>query len=169
MTAFGKLEGLAGRLALMFHLIETPFAMHVSRAVMERVITIIKSYVIPVYRHLYDGDTTSGSAFDVWVTDYVVQYADRDVLTANEIRRGARRVFDAAGVTHSQEQHNWVYSSMEMLAARGWVALAPGVTRVGDPNMTWLINPSIAKTYADYRAAVLKAKAKQWGPRGKDL
>ena len=47
MTAFGKLEGLAGRLILLTHIIESPFSPTVNADVVRRMVSMIRGYVIP--------------------------------------------------------------------------------------------------------------------------
>lgn len=158
MTAFGKLEGLVGRLALVFHAIEVPFSGAVSADVMRRVISIVQGYVIPVYRHLYDGDDSSSSTYDQWVTDYIIQHADEESLTMSDIKVASRRQFEKAGVRHSMEQSQWIIGAMFLLTSWGWVRRIDDGTQEHRGQAEWLINPALAVMFKDYRKAIVKAK-----------
>jgi hypothetical protein len=58
MTTIGKLEGVVGRLSLVFHLIEQPHSSDVNADIVTRVVDIVKSLIIPSY--LYVFNETSG-------------------------------------------------------------------------------------------------------------
>ncbi len=158
MTAFGKLEGLAGRLALVFHAVESPFNNTVSGSIMERVIKFIKGYVIPVYRHLYDQDDTSSTTFDLWVTEHIIHHADQEKLSLSDIKRSARRQFDKVGVKNTMEQAQWVMNSMGMLQDRNWVRRCDDGSQEHRGHVEWLISPYLVSMFEDYRKAVVKAK-----------
>lgn len=161
MTAFGKLVGLAGRLALVFHVMEEPFNVEVPASVVERVIRLIKSYVIPAYRYLYDKDETSSSSFDLWVMDYIVQYSDNHGVRMSDIKGSARRQWELNGVKNLQEQNQWVLNAMGLLEKKGWVARIGDETQEGKGIAEWLINPYLKTTFADYRKAVVQAKVER--------
>jgi len=158
MTAFGKLEGLAGRLALVFHVIENPYADAVYGDVMERVIRIIKGYVIPAYRHLYDTNESSAASFDLWVTEYIIHHADKAKMTMSDIKQGARRHFEKAKIKHTMEQSQWVMNAMHTLQDWGWVARCDDGSMEHRGHVEWLINPHLITMFADYRNAVIAAK-----------
>jgi len=107
MTAFGKLEGTCGRLILLFHAMESPFAPEVDLEVVERVIQVVKSYLVPAYRYTF-GDVSKSMTFDRWVADYIIQYADRATITLSEIKRSGRRPLE--GVT-GWTADQWVLKS----------------------------------------------------------
>ena len=68
MTAFGKLEGLAGRLILLTHIIESPFSPTVNADVVRRMVSMIRGYVIPAYRYaLGEVGGTIANSFDQWM------------------------------------------------------------------------------------------------------
>jgi hypothetical protein len=56
----GKLEGIVARMSLVFHLIEQPHAIEVSADIVNRVVDIAKTLLIPSYRYVFD--ETSGSS-----------------------------------------------------------------------------------------------------------
>lgn len=158
MTAYGKLEGLVGRLALVFHVIENPFNPEVSADIIRRVVSLVQGYIIPVYRHLYDNTETSGTAFDAWVMEHLITHADRDRITLSEVKRAARRQWEKIGIKNGMEQNQWVLNSMWLLEKMGWVGRADDGAGEVKGIAEWLINPYLKTTFADYRDAVVKAR-----------
>lgn len=158
MTAYGKLEGLLGRLALIFHVIESPFNPEVSASVVERCVEIIKGYVIPVYRYLYDKDDDSSSTFDLWVTEHIIHHSDLAKISLSDIKKSARRPFEAAGIKNTGEQSQWVLNAMALLENRGWVARADDGSLEHRGTAEWFINPHLQTIFADHRKAVVQAK-----------
>lgn len=161
MTAYGKLEGLVGRLALLFHAIENPFSNEVPASVIERAIAIVRGYVIPVYRHLYDNDDTSSTTFDTWIMEHIIHFADTAKITMSDIKKSARRPFERAGIKHPSEQSQWVINAMGLLEEKGWVARADDGSMEHRGVAEWLINPHLKDTFANYRKAVIKAKVER--------
>lgn len=166
MTAFGKLEGLVGRLALVFHAMENPFVMEVPASVVERVIRLVRSYVIPAYRYLYDRDETSSTTFDLWVMEHVIHHADSPSILMRDIKRSARRQWELNNVKHPQEQSQWILNAMGLLEkpedpGNGWVIRADDGTQEGKGVAEWLINPYIKTIFAEHRLAVIRAKVER--------
>lgn len=158
LTAFGKLEGLTGRLILLFHVIEDPYTALVSANVVERVIKIVRQFVIPTYRYLLDDDG-SMSSFDSWLVDHIIHYADEKTLTLSEIRRSAARPLERARVTQPMMQNQWVLNGMYMLEQQHWVRRVDDGSQEHRGRAEWVINPHLVTMFADYRRAVVKAKA----------
>ena len=154
MTAFGKLEGTAGRLILLFHAMEAPFAPEVSLSIVERVIQIVKGYLVPAYRYTF-GEVSKSLTFDRWVADYIIQYADRATVTLSEIKRSGRRPLE--GVT-GWTADQWVLNAMYNLEQVHWVARIDDGTQEHRSMAQWAINPRILEEFKDYRRKVIKAK-----------
>lgn len=157
LTAFGKLEGLAGRLILLFHVMENPHNLDVSADVVERVIKLVKQYIIPAYRHLLDEDG-SMSTFDAWLTDYILQHADEPSMTLARLRPSCRRPFDTAGVNQKWQQEQWIIATMYQLEQQGWVKRIDDGSKESQGKADWLINPSLKTIFKDHRLKVIKAK-----------
>lgn len=157
MTAFGKLEGTAGRLILLFHVIENPFNLIVSADIVHRVVRFIKGYLIPAYRYAF-GEVGGTNTFDVWVTDYIIQHCDKQTITLSEIKRGGRRQFD--GISPWQ-QDQWVLGAMQVLETTGWVIRMDDGSRENQHHAQWAINPTLATQFADHRKRVIAAKQRQ--------
>jgi hypothetical protein len=157
MTAFGKIEGLTGRLMLMFHLIESPFSTTVSAGIAQRVIEMVQSYVVPAYR--YALSELSGTAnFDTWMRDYIIQHADEATITLAEIKRSARRQIEKTNVW---QQDQMIYGAMYPLEQGRWVMRMDDGSKEVQHHAQWAINPALAVQFKDHRAEVIKAKQRQ--------
>ena len=156
MTAFGKLEGTTGRLILLFHLMESPFSPEVSLEVVERVIGVIKGYVIPAYRYSF-GEAQGMSTFDRWVTDYIIQYADETTVTLSQVKRSARRPLENANAS-GWEADQVILNSMFVLEKANWVKRMDDGSQEHRGVAQWAINPAIIEEFKEYRQAVIKAK-----------
>lgn len=155
MTAFGKLEGLAGRLILLFHVIESPFTNQVNVDTVERVIDLIKGYVIPAYRYaLGEVGGVIQNDFDKWVIDHVIQISgETQVLTLSSLKRSARRQLE--GKTEWQRDQA-VMEAMLVLEQAGWAAVFENEPH--KHKVSWAINPELPTMFKNYRESVIKAK-----------
>ena len=155
MTAFGKLEGLAGRLILLFHVIESPFTNQVNVDTVERVVDLIKGYVIPAYRYaLGEVGGVIQNDFDKWVIDHVIQISgDTQVLSLSSLKRSARRQLE--GKTEWQRDQA-VMDAMLVLEQAGWAAVFENEPH--KHKVSWAINPELPTMFKNYRESVIKAK-----------
>lgn len=160
VTAFGKITGLAGRLALIFHVIESPFTPLVSEDVMRRVVQIIRRFIVPTYRYVFDRDG-SFSAFDAWVVEYVIQHADTSSVTMSEIKRSGRRQLEKSGARTTWQQSEYVMSAMYLLEKMGWVARIDDGSREAQGVAEWLVNPHLRVAFQAYRESVVRAKVEK--------
>lgn len=155
MTAFGKLEGLAGRLILLFHVMEAPFSSQVSADVVTRVINLVRGYVIPAYRYaLGEVGGVIQNDFDRWMIDHVVHISgETQTVSLSTLKRSARRKLENK---NEWQKDSAVMDSMVILEQAGWaiqVESEPHKRRV-----TWAINPHLPAMFKDYREKVIKAK-----------
>lgn len=157
MTAFGKIEGLAGRLMLMFHLIEAPFSLHVSGDVAARVIELIKSYVIPAFRYALC-ELSDSSNFDAWLRDHIIQHCDTPTMTLAEIKRSARRQIEKTNVW---QQDQMIYAAMYPLEQARWVMRMDDGSKENQHHAQWAINPALAEQFKEHRTSVIRAKQRQ--------
>jgi hypothetical protein len=155
MTAFGKLEGLAGRLALVMHLMEAPMSVSVSLATMERVIDLVRGYVIPTLRYTFsEMGGVGGDDFVQWVRDWVIHRApDKPQVSVRDLKRSARRPLE--GKTEWEKQAA-ICDAMDVLEAGRWCV------RIEDEphkqHIVWALNPSLATLFPDERRRVIRAK-----------
>lgn len=157
MTAFGKIEGLSGRIMLMFHLIESPFSMTVSADLAKRVIELVKSYVVPAYRYALS-ELSGSSNFDTWLRDYIIQHADEPSISLAEIKRSARRQIEKVNVW---QQDQLIYGAMYPLEQGRWVMRMDDGSKENQHHAQWAINPALAVQFKDHRKAVIDAKQRQ--------
>jgi hypothetical protein len=155
MTAFGKLEGTAGRLILLFHVIESPFSPYVSAEIVDRVVNLVRGYVIPAYRYaLGEVAGVIEDSFDQWVIDHIIQNsADTTMVDLRTLKRSARRKLD--GLTEWQKDQK-VLDAMLVLEQAGWAIQVE--SEYNKRRVTWAINPGLATMFKDHRVAVIKAK-----------
>ncbi len=166
-TALGKIEGLCGRVALVWHAIESPYSIEVSGALMERVVRFIKGYVIPAQRYVFDGELADSQSLGQWMVDYVVQYADEQVLTLSQIRRSARRPLEKVKLSPMMEIQA-VLLAMQPLEDARWVARMDDGSSEFKGVAQWAVNPSLAKTFKDHRIRVVEAKQRMMDEMYKD-
>jgi hypothetical protein len=155
MTAFGKLEGLAGRLILLFHVIESPFSPVVPVDVVHRVISLVRGYVIPAYRYaLGEVGGAIANDFDQWIIEYVIQISgDTQTVDLRSLKRSARRPL--------QDKTDWqkdqmVIDAMLVVEQAGWAVQIE--SEMHKKKVTWAINPTLPTMFKEYRERVIKAK-----------
>lgn len=158
MTAFGKLEGQAGRLALVLHAIENPYSQEVSGDLMQRVIEIIRSYVIPALRYAFgEVGGLAESTLDSWMASHILALtADTRIggqVTLRDLKHSARRRIDDKPA-HLRDQA--VLESMQTLEACQWVALVDANPRTN--HYVWQINPALADVFKEQRDNVIRVK-----------
>src|SRR5690606_1849595 len=139
-TAMGKLEGLCGRIALVWHCIESPYTMEVSEALMRRAIRFVKSYVLPALRYAWDGELSDADSLDRWVAEHILYNADVEQLTLSQIRRSARRRVEKMNVPTANQM---VIGAMEILEQAKWVARVDDRSEEHRGVALWVINPGL--------------------------
>lgn len=155
LQAFGKLEGLAGRLVLMMHLMTSPFSITVGVESVDRAVQLVQSYIVPAMRYTYNGELGGASSFDHWIMEHVIQYADQPMLTLSDIRNNARRQIEKMS---RQAQIDAILASMYPLEKAGWVARMDEIGREHQGHAKWAINPALQEQFADHRRKVIEAK-----------
>jgi hypothetical protein len=155
MTAFGKLEGTAGRLILMMHLMESPFSPYVDVEVVHRVVHIVRGYIIPAFRYaLGELAGVLDDSFDQWMTDYIIQVSsDTQTVDLRSLKRSARRQLEGK---NEWQKDQMVLDAMHTLDRAGWVLQID--EKMNKHQVVWAINPSIAGMFREYREKVVKAK-----------
>lgn len=155
MTAFGKLEGLTGRIALIFHLIEAPFEPYLTADLMRRATMFAKSYIVPALRAALC-DIGGSSSLERWVHDWIIQHADKQTVTMSDIKRAGRRQLDHI---HPNQHEARVMVAMIPLEDAGYILRLDDLTSTH--RAQWAINPALVDQHADYRRQVIEAKQRQ--------
>lgn len=155
MTAFGKLEGLAGRLMLLFHVIECPFSNQVNEDIVHRVINLVRGYIIPAYRYaLGEVGGVIQNDFDKWIVDHVIQISgDTQMIDLRTLKRSARRPLEGKSEWQKDQA---VLDGMLVLEQAGWAIQVE--SDLNKRKVTWAINPSLPTMFKTYREKVVKAK-----------
>ena len=155
MTAFGKLEGTAGRLILLMHLMESPFSPEVAADIVHRVVHLIRGYVIPAFRYaLGELAGVLDDSFDQWMIEYIIQVSgDVQTVDLRGLKRSARRQLEGVA---DWKKTQMVLDAMHTLEAAQWVMQVEENLNKG--HAVWVINPSIATMFRDHREKVIKAK-----------
>jgi len=155
LTAYGKLEGTAARLALLFHVIECPFSSIVSRSTLERAISMVRGYVIPALRYTLAEFT--GDSFDIWVQGWLLYHcAGKTAVTLSEVKRGARRRMEK--VQSILLQDRMVIGAMQTLEEAGWVVRLDDGSREHLHQADWAINPALVNAFDTQRTEIIKAR-----------
>lgn len=155
MQAFGKIEGLTGRIAFIFHLIEAPFEPYLSGDLMRRAITFAKSYLIGAFRSALC-DLGGTSTLERWVHDWIIQHSDKQIVTMSDIKRAAKRQLEA--IAPSQHESR-VMVAMIPLEDAGYVLRLDDMST--PHRAQWAINPILANQHAEYRQQVIEARQRQ--------
>lgn len=155
LTALGKLEGTTARIALLFHVIESPFSTVVSKDTLARAIAMTRNYIILALR--YTLGELAGETFDGWVQSYLLYHAiDKEQITLSDVKRGARRRMEK--VQNIWLQDRMVIDAMETLEGAGWVIRIDDRTREHLHQAEWAINPALKTAFRDQQREIIKAR-----------
>jgi len=151
MTAVGKVEGTVGKLALVFHLMETEGMTSISLDVMQRVVAFVKTYVIPSYRYTYSEiGGVKGFDFTIWITNYVIKKSEKIIdLTLSGLKRAATQQFGQMQITDNFKKDVIIRDEMILLESYYWVV------PVGDKNTKWRITKELTEHFHTYRKEVI--------------
>ena len=152
MTAFGKLEGLTGRLALVLHMIEDRDSPMVGVDIMRRVIALVRGFIIPSFRYCYaDIGGLAEESHEYWITAHILQIANEGTVSLSDIKRSGRRQW---GDMRHLDLDQLVRDTMAELEARQWVA----VVEDNRKSTIWAINPALVEHFKDQRQRIIAIK-----------
>lgn len=161
MTAYGKIEGTCGRLALVLHLIENPFAPEITKTTLDRAIAIIKSYVIPALRYTLEG-LGNGSPMVKGLADWVICNAEQTTVTIGRLRTIAQKWNEESSNRYSAD--NKIIQAMAVLDEAGWTQRLDDGSYEYRDYAEWAINPLILtqfNTYREQRNAAIAERKQQ--------
>lgn len=153
MMAFGKLEGLVGRVAMIFHMIENPYSPLVSNDVMTRTIEFVKSYIIPTLRYTL-GELEDSSAFDTWLKNYILT-TDEATLTAADIKVAGKTFLN--DIPTPWGKHDVVTRGMYILEVNQWVIRLDDKSKDHQGLAAWAIRPELKVQFKADRDKVAEA------------
>jgi hypothetical protein len=154
MTAYSKLEGTCGRLALIMHCVENPFSTVVSDDTIQRAIKITQTYIVPALRYTL-GEFAGLDAFDKWCLNWVcVRACDHASFTLSEIRQSAGVQLKAMP---QWQQEQKIFTSLLPLESAGYIARLDDGSRTIAHCAEWALNRQIVTQFEDYTKAVIEA------------
>ena len=149
-TALGKCDGTLGRLALVFHVMESPFNIQVSEDTMARAAEFMTNYVVPSLYYTM-GQLGGSCELEKWVTEHVMQRSDQGVVTLADMRSRLAGNNIGKDVPPWKLEHH-ILTAMYTIENSGWAI------RVDEGKHTqWAIAP-LHKRFPEYRAAVIDAQ-----------
>jgi len=152
MTAYGKLEGLTGRLALVLHMIEDRDNPMVGADILRRVIALVRDFVIPSFRYCYaDIGGLVEESYEYWITTHILQIANEGTVSLSDIKRSGRRQWSDM---RPYDVEQLIRDTMLDLAARQWVALVED----GKKSTVWAINPMLVEHFKQQRERIIAVK-----------
>lgn len=141
MTAFGKIEGLVGRIALLFHLIDDPLNNFVNKNTLMRAITFVKGYVIPALKYAFN-ELAFSSTIEKEV-GIVLRSHPKDTISFTELQTGLNK----HSIYKMEKQFAYAMLMYENLK---WVV------RLGDG--LWRINTKLKEMFQRHNDDVKNAK-----------
>jgi len=154
MMALGKLEGLCGRLMLVFHMIDAAEEPFVPEATARQAITAIKRFVVPSLRRvLGESGGLASDNMDSWIADHILSLChNHEEISLAELRKSSRRTVRDM---ERGARDTLIREAMMSLERVGWV-----VKDQDDMKTTsWFINPRLATTFSDHLERIETAKA----------
>lgn len=150
MTAVGKIEGVVGRLALVFHLVNSPHEGEIPEDTMNRAIEFAKNFIIPSYRHTY-GVAVIGNdtEIDLWTVKYIINRAGvKETVSIRDLKRACKAKMHKLEIDRDELKTTLLKEAMIALERHNWV------TRVTDSSKTtiWKINSKLGKELTNYKS-----------------
>jgi hypothetical protein len=154
LTAFGKLEGTLGRLALIWHVVESPFSIEVGKDLIDRVILFVQRYVVPAYRQAFGEMSGDRTTFDEWLADWLILNSDETVVTMSQIRAayGGRW----AGL-NKWAQDQWILGGMALLEEARWVKRYDDGSMEHRHQAEWAVDPRLQNAFTTHREKLKSA------------
>jgi len=141
----------------MFHMLENPFNEFVDVSIVERVVRIIETYLIPAFRFAYH-DIGGADSLDGWLVDHIIQNADKKSITLRELKRSANRQLKEMSV---HQANRAIITGMVALENARWVIRADDASREHNGIAEWLISDRLMGMFAEYRNEVEAARARR--------
>jgi hypothetical protein len=150
ISAVSKSPAFIARIALAFHLLESPYIGEVSADTMLKAIQFHKSFIIPGQEMVYCEDGGKHAQLERWLVDYVVSHSDKQKLTLTDMKKAVRRVakFDWFDTMTSFQSSEFLSECMMTIEGLGWVVREDQPTGNNKSATCWYVNPAVAELYA---------------------
>ena len=97
----------------------------------------------------------SQDSFEIWMTERMIQYADRNTVTLALLKREARHNICKLGVW---QQDQMVYNAMYALEQSKWVIRIDDRSQENQHIAEWAINPALINMFSTHRSKIVAAK-----------
>lgn len=151
LNAVSKSRGLVGRLALVFHLIETNNTPSISADTMQRAASLVKDYILPSCRYTYaEIGRANGYYFSIWITNYIIKKSEKvTTLSLSELKRAATQQWQQLQISDNFKKDTIIRDEMALLESYGWVIV------VGDKNAKWQTKEELVTQFHSYRNKII--------------
>lgn len=149
-TASGKVVGLAGRLCLIFHLIESHRVQEISGDLMWRVITLTKDFIIPSLRHVYS-HLGQQESLDYWLMNHFLARTDTTTFTLRDLKRSAVKQLGNKPLWQKNQE---ILDAMVTLEHMHWAIKTTETAQQTE----WTINPHLKTTFSEHRRAIIRIR-----------
>ena len=153
IESLSKIEGTAGRLILIYHLLTDPTAIEVEEKTTAHALALVMEYIIPAMRYVHgEIEGIENGSLDKWILNHIVYViAQQQTITLREIKRSAKR--QLADIPHHR-QDAVVLDAMAVLERSGWATLL----EQNGKTTRWALNPVIEGLDKDHRLETIKAR-----------
>ena len=157
MGSFAKNDGMVGRLALVFHLIDTPTAEFVQKETMEMAINFVRYYLRPSVKYLYgEVGGINGDNYERYMGELLIHICHKSEITSTEIKARSRGQFYKMKIASNDDAKiRCIWEAMQKYEALGWVILTTETPK----RCTWSINPHLKTVFAERKERIRIAKA----------
>ncbi len=153
IEGLSKIEGTAGRLILIYHLLEDPTTIEVSEQTTLKALSLIMDYIIPTMRYIYgDVEGIGAGSLERWLLDHLIYtIGQQQTVTLRDLKRSAKR--QLASIPNNRQEMA-LTDAMSVFEHSGWATLLEQNGRT----TKWALNPSIGEIDKQYRIEVIKAR-----------
>ena len=152
-TALGKLEGNAGRLILLCHLIQDPHCPFISEETVKQGCNLIHRFFLPMLRYTFLEVGQQRDRIGLSIFTHVLQLSGvKETITLGQLRDVARK----AGLSELEpwKQEQLIRATMDEMAGMNYVAMHQDHPRYP----VWAINPAMAEAMKDERRRIIMGK-----------
>lgn len=156
LSAYCKLEGTCGRIALIMHMCEHPYDAEVGVNIMLRAIAITRDYIVQSLR--YTLAEAGIESFDKWVVTWLATRAvDYDSFTLGDLRASARKQL--------RDMTPWAQDQRILLALmapeeRGFCKRIDDGSLMHAGRAQWALNKEIVKRNEKWIKRIVEAKVR---------
>jgi len=156
LNSFAKLEGQVGRIAFLFHLLESPLDVSVTKETMRRACDLMVEFIVPSMRYVY-GEVAglTKSSLESWVAHHLLT-VETETISLSSLKKSARRQIPTG--MKDWDKVTLLKDVMQVLEEYQWVIKYEEGT---NNHVMWMINPAVRQGYEQQRAYVQQLRARR--------